>query len=117
MTYIMFIYEGENGFDRRTDPARKEAYWGSWGAYHKALQEAGVISGGAVLQHGNTATTLRIENGERKVQDGPFVDAKEQLGGFMVFDVPDLDSALEWASRCPAAEYGAVELRPKYEMS
>lgn len=116
MAYVMMIYEPEDRIAHRTDPAHKDAYWAAWGAYGNALKEAGVLSGGAPLEHGSTSTTVRLENGERKVQDGPFVDAKEQLGGFMIFELDDLDQALEWAARCPAAEYGAVEIRPRYKM-
>ncbi len=116
MSYVMMIFEPDDYIARRTDPAHKEAYWSAWGAYNKALQEAGVIAGGAPLEEHGTATTLRLVNGERKVQDGPYIDAKEQLGGFMILEVDDLDTALEWAARCPAAEYGAVEIRPKYQM-
>jgi hypothetical protein len=59
-----------------------------------------------------TATAVRVRGGERQVQDGPYADTKEQLGGFMVIEVPTLDAALAWAARCPAAEYATVEIRP-----
>ena len=100
MTYVMMICETEGAFAERTDPAKSEKYWAAWGAYHHALQEAGVISGGSALQGGNTGTTLRIRDGKRQVHDGPYADSKEQLGGFMMFDVDDLDTALDWAARC-----------------
>ena len=116
MAYMMMIYETNDAFSARTDSTRSEKYWSAWGAYHTALQEAGVISGGASLQGGDTGTTLRIRDGKRQVQDGPYADSKEQLGGYMMFDVDDLDTALDWASRCPAAEYGAVEVRPVHKM-
>jgi len=67
---------------------------------------------GAGLQPPRTATTLRIRDGQRHVQDGPYADSKEQLGGFFVINVPDLDTALAWAARSPAASSGAVEVRP-----
>jgi hypothetical protein len=116
MSYMMMIYETEDAFKSRDDAKKMQAYWGAWGAYHKALQEAKVITGGASLQPGNMGTTLRIKQGKRQVQDGPYADTKEQLGGYMIFDVPDLDTALDWAARCPAAEYGAVEVRPIKKM-
>lgn len=112
MSYMMMIYETEDAFKARGDKQKMEAYWGAWGAYHKALQEAKVITSGAALEPGSVGTTLRIKKGQRQIQDGPYADTKEQLGGFMIFDVPDLDTALDWAARCPAAEYGAVEVRP-----
>ena len=116
MTYTMLIYETEDAFAARSDADKKDAYWGAWVAYHKALVDAGVITGGASLQGSHTGTTLRLRGGARQVQDGPYADSKEQLGGYMVFDVPDLDTALDWAARCPAAEYGAVEIRPVHKM-
>ena len=115
MSYMMLIYENADAFAARFDEARMAEYWGAWGAYHKALVDAGVVTGGAALQAGSTGTTLRLRDGERQVQDGPFVDTKEQLGGYMMFDVPDLDTALDWAARCPAAEYGTVEVRPVHK--
>lgn len=116
MSYMMLIYENAEAFESRDHEQRKADYWASWGAYHQALQDAGVISGGASLEPGHTGTTLRMSDGERQVQDGPYADTKEQLGGYMMFDVPDLDTALSWAARCPAAEYGAVEVRPVRKM-
>jgi hypothetical protein len=80
--------------------------------YHKALVEAGVYLGGNPLQAPETATTVRLKDGKRRVQDGPFADTKEQLGGFTILELPSLDAALDWAARCPAASAGAVEVRP-----
>ncbi len=116
MSYVMLIYETEDALKSRSDAQAHEAYWSAWGAYHTALAEAGVITGGSSLAPGHAGTTLRIRGGERQVQDGPYADTKEQLGGYMIFDVPDLDTALDWAARCPAAEYGAVEVRPVHKM-
>ena len=70
------------------------------------------MAGGKGLEPPSTATTVRFRGGERTVQDGPYADTKEQLGGFFIIDVPDLDTALEWAARCPAITGGAVEVRP-----
>ncbi len=112
MQYAMFIYESAADLAKRTDPAAADAYWGSWTAYSKALAEAGVMVGGNGLQPYQTGTTLRLQNGKRHVQDGPYADSKEQLGGYFILEVPDLDAALDWAARCPAAPNGAIELRP-----
>jgi hypothetical protein len=87
----------------------------AWGAYTQALIEAGVMRGGAALKPSQTATTLRIVDGQRELHDGPYADTKEQLGGFFLIDVPDLDAALAWAARNPAAASGAVEVRPLVE--
>ena len=86
--------------------------WGAWRAYYKALLEAGIYVGGDPLGVPETGTTVRFKEGKRRVQDGPFADTKEQLGGFIILDLPSLDAALDWAARCPAASVGAVEVRP-----
>lgn len=86
-------------------------------AYSEALSKAGVLTGGHALQAGHTTTTVRIKDGQRQVQDGPYADTKEQLGGFFVIEVADLDEALDWAAKCPAAGHCAVEVRPVLEMA
>jgi len=116
MKYTILIYESEADFSARTDGAREDAYWGSYRAYTQALTEAGIMVGGAGLQPPPLATTVRQRNGKRQVQDGPYAETKEQLGGYYVIDVPDLDKALDWAVRCPAAATGTVEVRPNLPM-
>jgi hypothetical protein len=81
-------------------------------AYAKSLDAAGVLVSAEVLQPVVTATTLTLRGGSAQIQDGPFADTKEQLGGTFVIDVGDLDAALAWAEKCPAARYGVVEIRP-----
>lgn len=83
-----------------------------WGAYTQALIDAGVFVSGEALHASDSATTLRVKGGARDIHDGPYADTKEQLGGYYIIDVPDLDSALMWAARNPAADRGAVEIRP-----
>jgi hypothetical protein len=112
MKYTVLIYENEADFRARTDEREKEAYWGAYRAYTQALQAAGIMVGGAALQPPPVGTTVRQRDGKRQVQDGPYAETKEQLGGFYEIDVPDLDTALDWAARCPAATTGAVEVRP-----
>ena len=114
MNYTLLIYENATGFDLRNTPdaAARQAYWGGFMAYTKALQDAGVMVAGAGLQATPAATTLRMRNGKRHVQDGPYADTKEQLGGYYVINVPDLDAALEWAARIPAAPGSVIEVRP-----
>jgi hypothetical protein len=116
MKYTILVYESDADFKARTDPACQAAYWGAYRAYTTALREAGVMTGGAALQPPHAATSLRQRDGKRQVQDGPYAEAKEQLGGFYEIDVPDLDAALEWAVRCPAAATGVVEVRPNLAM-
>jgi hypothetical protein len=111
MQFALLIYESPEAFAARNND-ETDAYLGAWRAYHKALVEAGIFVGGNPLQAPETATTVRLKEGKRHVQDGPFADAKEQLGGFTILELPSLDAALDWAARCPAASIGAVEVRP-----
>lgn len=110
MQFALLIYESPKAFESRKSDGT-DAYTGAWRAYHKAIVEAGIFVGGDPLQVPETGTTVRINNGKRHVQDGPFADTKEQLGGFTILELPSLDAALEWAARCPAAAHGAVEVR------
>ena len=114
MNYTMLIYENAAGFALRTDPdpKKQQAYWAAWPLYTKALQDAGVFVGGAGLQPPQAATTVRLGEGKRLVQDGPYADTKEQLGGYFMINVPDLDTALDWAARIPAASGSVIEVRP-----
>jgi hypothetical protein len=73
------------------------------------------MRGGNELADSATATTVRVRDGKRVVTDGPFAETKEVLGGFMVFECPSLDQALEWAAKIPAARYGSIEVRPVVE--
>jgi len=111
MKYVVLIHETPANFETRRNPSH-EPYVGAWRAYYKALVKAGVYVGGAPLKEVATATTVRLKDGKRHVQDGPFAEAKEQLGGFMILELPSLDAALDWAARCPAAATGALEVRP-----
>lgn len=108
MQYTLMLYETQEDFAARTDPAKKQEYLAGWSHYVQALRESGVVVGGFGLHAPETAATVRRSEGEVTVQDGPFAETKEQLGGIMVIDVPDLDTALEWAARSPV---GSVEVR------
>ena len=112
MKYVLLIYETPDDFEAR-DSSGDEPYIPAWRAYYRALNQAGVfVGGGAPLKDPGTATTVHLKGGRRHVQDGPFAETKDQLGGFMILDAESLDAALEWAARCPAAATGAVEVRP-----
>jgi hypothetical protein len=111
MRYVFVIYETPTDVAERTEAAA-EPYIAAWRAYYKAMVAAGVYVTGAPLKDAGTATTVRRRDASRHVQDGPFVEAKQELGGFMIMECPSLDAALDWAARCPAAERGAVEVRP-----
>jgi hypothetical protein len=106
MKYIILNYANEQ------DYASGKIHPPAFAAYAQALAEAGVMIAATGLQPSRTATTVHIQDGQRHVQDGPFADTKEQLGGVYIIDVPDLDTALEWAARNPAASLAGVEVRP-----
>lgn len=112
MQYMLCFRETAPEQARRDDPAAAPAYWAAWNAYVGALHASGTVKSGNGLQAPATAVTVRIDNGKRIVQDGPFADAREQLGGYFVIDVPALADALEWAARAPCAAGGSVEVRP-----
>ena len=84
----------------------------AWGAYTKAMLDAGVMRSGNALTGAHTATVVRIRDGKREIHDGPYIDSHEQLGGYYIIEAADLDEALQWAARNPAASKGAVEVRP-----
>jgi hypothetical protein len=115
MKYMLLIYAEEAGWDRLTPEMQKQGV-AAYGAYTEALDAAGVRLASNRLRHTDTATSVRIVNGETKVLDGPYAESKEQLGGFYMIDVPDLDTALSWAARCPGAGYGTIEVRPIWEI-
>jgi hypothetical protein len=115
MRYAILAYENEADFAARTDQGRRERYWAAWRAYDEAMRAAGVKLNGAALQSAGSATTVRKNRDARQVQDGPYADTKEQLGGICIIEVPDLDAALDWAARCPAAASGVVEVRPLFQ--
>jgi hypothetical protein len=87
-------------------------YMDEWAAYSQALVEAGAMVAGEALQGPETASTVRVRDGERIVTDGPFIESKEVIGGYYVIDVADLDEALDWAARIPNSRFGTVEVRP-----
>jgi len=112
MQYAILAMESDIDFETRSDPERADQYWEAWSAYVAAIHESGIFVAGAGLQPPTTATTVRQRGGSTDVQDGPFADVKEHLGGIFVVEVPDLDTALEWVGRCPTAPTGSVEVRP-----
>ena len=112
MQYMMMFYENEAEASKRDSATEAGPYWGAWNAYVGEIYAAGIVVKGDGLMPPSAATTVRLTNGERLVQDGPVAASKEQLAGYFVIDVPDLDTALTWAARSPNASGGATELRP-----
>lgn len=107
MKYALFVHQSLEHFDNRDAAAQAAGR-----AYGEALQAAGIFVGGAGLEAPQNATTVSIRDGKRQVQDGPYAETKEFLAGFGIIDVPDLDTALAWAARHPAAAYASIEVRP-----
>lgn len=107
MQYLMILSLAPDAWAGPDAPQPEE-----WNAYTQALVEAGIMVTGAGLQGVETATTVRMRSGERLLTDGPFADTKEHLIGIYVIDVPDLDTALEWAAKVPNVRTGSVEVRP-----
>jgi len=115
MQYMIMNMVPQTAVADRT-PGQNDPDGPACGAYTKALIDAGVMRGGNALHPAHTATTVRLRDGKRQVQDGPFAESKEQLGGYYIIDVPDLDSAIAWAAKSPAAKSGAVEVRPIFTL-
>jgi|ERR1700734_1701865 hypothetical protein len=115
MKYLLMAYVNEGGFATLTKEQQEQGA-AAYMAYGEALAKAGVAVGSNRLQPSSAATTVRVANGKSQVLDGPYADSKEQLGGYFMIDVPDLDTAISWAARCPAAGHGVVEVRPLWSM-
>lgn len=111
MRYTLLMHYAEPAEGALSDAERREGLE-AFAAYAAALEQAGVLIGGEVLQPSSLTTTVRMDGGEVQIQDGPFADTKEQLAGVVVIDVADLDAALAWARRAPPVAWGAVEVRP-----
>ncbi len=116
MQYLLMLYVNEAGWPKLSK-AEQEQGVAAYTAYTEALTKAGVLKGANRLQPSSSATTVHITNAKTQVLDGPYVDSKEQLGGYYLIDVSDLDAALSWAARCPAVGHGVVEVRPLWVTS
>lgn len=117
MQYMLMIFEDEAIMNRNVEAKGFEAYMAPWFSYSEEMREAGVMVDGNPLQEGAKATTVSVRNGKRTIHDGPFIDSKEQLGGYYIIDVTDLDEAIKWAEKCPASKDGHIELRPIADLS
>lgn len=114
MQYMLMIHTNEKAF-QALSKAETEAAMAAYGAYTKAITEAGVRVASDRLHPTSTATVVRVQNGKAQVLNGPYAEVKEQLGGYYLIDVPDLDAAIAWAARCPGAQHGAIEVRPVWK--
>ncbi len=114
MQYMLMDYVNEAGWPELTQ-AEQDHWLGAYRAYMEAMMQAGILKETNGLQRTSAATTVRVANGKTHVLDGPYADSKEQLGGFHIIDVPDLNAAIMWAARSPTALHGVVEVRPLLE--
>ena len=111
MQYMLLIYGDEKDWMSMPEAKMKEMY-AAYGTFTKELMDSGAMKAGSELAPISNASTVRVRNGKTVTTDGPFAETKEQLGGYYVIDVPDLDAAIKWAAKIPSAPFGSIEIRP-----
>jgi len=111
----LMLYADESGWSKMSKAEQEKGY-AAYMAYTEALKKAGAWIGSNRLRPVSTATTVRTLDGKPQVLDGPYADSKEQLGGYYLIEAADMDAALSWASRCPGAGHGTIEVRPIWSM-
>ena len=112
MRYNLFLNYPEAGGDVEVSEEALAEGRKAFDDYAKAIDDAGALLGVNILQPSSASTTVTFKDGSLVVQDGPFIDTKEKLGGGFLIDVPDLDAAIAWAEKAPSAQWGTVEIRP-----
>jgi len=115
MQFLLTLYADDSGWNKMT-PEQQQQGVAAYAAYGQALEAAGVLKGSNRLRPADTATTLRTTNGKVQILDGPFIESKEQLGGYYLIEAQDLDAALSWAAKCPGVGHGIVEVRAIWPM-
>lgn len=116
MEYMLLIHSDPKGFEALPPAVRSQAL-AAYGAYTEALRKAGVVRSSNRLHPSSMATAVKVRDGKTEVLNGPYIETREELGGYYLIDVPDLDTALSWAARCPGASHGTVEVRPVWDMN
>ena len=111
MQYMALIYDTENN-RQKLSPAEQQQMMADYGTFTEEIKKAGVFIAGDALQAADTATTVRIREGQTLTTDGPFAETKEQLGGYYLLECKDLDEALGWAAKIPTVKFGSIEVRP-----
>jgi hypothetical protein len=112
MQYMLLIYGDEKVWAEMPESDVKTTMQ-AYVEYSKALAASGILRGGSELSSVAAATTVRVRKGKTLAVDGPFMETKEQLGGYYLIDVPTLDEAIQWAAKIPSAAFGAIEIRPQ----
>ena len=115
MQYMLLIYGDQNGWQSRTEEENNQLMQDYY-QFTEELQKSGSMVGGDALEPTQTATTVRVRNDETLTTDGPFAETKEQLGGYYVLECENIDEALTYAAKIPAAEHGSIEVRPVWTM-
>jgi hypothetical protein len=111
MEYLLLIYDDEKQMAKRT-PEERAAVLAEYRQYAAEVREAGIWVGANPLQESSTATSVRVRDGKTVMTDGPFAETMEQLAGYFLIDVPNLDEALRWGAKIPGAKWGTIEVRP-----
>lgn len=126
MKFLLMLYADEKA-GAQIPPDQMQKAMETMFAYQAALEKAGAFVATAALMPTGEAKTLTMEGGdiarqpdgsfvneggELRVHDGPYAETREQLGGYYIIDAPDMDAAIQWAKRCPAAQWGSIEIRP-----
>ena len=115
MKYLLMIYASEQA-ENAMPPGEMGKVMQAYGAYTDALAASGTLQAGERLRPVGDATSVRVRGGKTEVLNGPYAETREQLGGYYLIDVPDLDAALGWAARCPSSSHGTIEVRPIWAM-
>jgi len=116
MRYLLLIHDQESTFAKMS-PNEMEKLMADYNKFGEELRASGAFKDAARLREVATATTVRVREGKTLTTDGPFAETKEQLGGYYLIDVKNLDEAIRWASKIPSAKLGCVEVRPVWEMN
>lgn len=115
MQYMLLIYTNPDAFMKMT-PEQQSQGLAAYQSYMQALTKADVLKASNRLQPTSAATTVRVDNGKTQVLNGPYAETKEQLAGYFLIDVADIDAAVSWAARCPGSSHGTIEVRPIWVM-
>ncbi len=112
MQYMLLIYGDEKIWADMTEAEVKRTMQ-AYVEYSKALAASGILRGGSELASVTAATTVRVRSGRTLTTDGPFMETKEQLGGYYLIEAANLDEAIQWAAKIPSAAIGSIEIRPQ----
>jgi len=115
MKYMLLMYANESEAPKTAEEHQAVAQ--AWYAFGKEAEAAGVLLSNNGLSPVADATTVRVRSGKTLISDGPFAETHEQLGGYYLLDLKDLDEAIRWAEKIPTAKYGSIEVRPLNQWS